>query len=115
MLTNGPGRSPAKKVRIAPPRPEVSVQAKKPAKVGSRKFPAPKPEVTRPISAKTQKKIDTHTMLANRAYKIKKQNDAENKAEGHYFKVAGVTVHPEAGVKPAMQILNTVSTPLHAV
>jgi hypothetical protein len=69
----------------------------------------------RSLLTRQRKAIDTKVKLANRAYKIKKQNDAENKAEGHYFKVAGVTVHPEAGIKPAMQILNTVSTPLHAV
>lgn len=98
------------KPKVVPPAPEVAKT--KPVRKGPKTV---KPEVTRPISRKTQQKIDTHTMLVNRAYKIKKANDAENKAEGHYIKLGGLTYHPEAHIKPAMQALNVVSTPLHAV
>jgi hypothetical protein len=114
MAPPKPKPKPRVVVRIAP-KPEVAVQAPKQATVGSKKFPAPKPEVTRPVSRKTQTKIDTKVKLSNRAYHIKQAMDAENKAEGHYAKVAGLTIHPEAGLKPGLAALELAATPVHAI
>jgi hypothetical protein len=87
----------------------------KPKKQVVKFVPKPGPDVVHPVTPKQRAKIERKVMLANRAYKAGQQAKAENKAEGHYTNIAGLTFHPEAGLKPGLQILNTVAIPVHAV